>query len=120
MVLGVECPFIGVLDVGFDGGEVCRDVKVPSRSPMLKFLLQFGPLLVHSGLVFTLVVEQERRSLNHSLDQQDFLGRRRSFFQTVPQVFPGFMRMPKFSLVEQGAPFFQESALLRTQGFSTE
>lgn len=69
MVLGPKCPFTCVFSVALNHGKVSCNVKAPGRGPTVEFRFQFGPLLLHSTSVFALVVKQESRRLNQSLNQ---------------------------------------------------
>ena len=71
MVLGLKRPFTRVFSVALNHGKVCCNVKAPGRGPTVEFRLQFGPLLLHSTSVFSLMMKQEGRGLNQPLNQQN-------------------------------------------------
>ena len=73
MRTGGELPCTVVLCVSADCLEVLSDVEPPSNGPVLKFWLQFRPLLFHTAGVLSLVVEEQGCGLNQALDEQNLV-----------------------------------------------
>ena len=116
MVAGRQVPCSVVLCIGLDDGEVRGDVEPPRNGPPQKFRLQFRPLLSNSPDVSALVMEEQGRGLDESLDEQDLIFGGGSSLEVVPQVFPCLMCVPEFGLVKQGGARFQQHVLLLGEG----
>ena len=108
MVAGREVPHRVVFSIRLDDSEVSGDVEPPRNAPPLKFGLQFRPLLLNSADVSALVMEEQGRGLDETLDEQDLIFGGGSSLEVVPQVLPRLVGVPEFCLVKQSGSRFQQ------------
>lgn len=87
------------------------DVQAPRMLPASKFGLQLLPLLVHARDVFALMMKQQGRRLDETLNQQNLFLVGMSDFQSIPQGLPSFVGMPELTVVKQRQPFIEQLGL---------